>query len=556
MNQFADQLFGFLAYEPVPWIIACCMIIWAVSSWTSFAAQMRPPLESLDRARARIVSAKDPGSFFGQYEDINERFLKDPVLAAAWSEFSETLLISASHGRIRNTARPEEYFNQALLTKAGVNLRYFNALPNFLVGAGLLFTFLGLIAALYFASKGIGANVEMAIAALKNLLGAATFKFVTSITGLGASIIFSIRQKGVLSKFSRLLDDFCGQLEKRMDFVSPVALADQSQQELERQTSELQRFNTDLAVSIAEALDKRIGDTFARALAPLTSKLEEMTKSIGSASEDALRKMIENFSESIQGAAGKEITALAGNLKDVGANLSSLIDGIKSANTGIQVEVAESGKKLGQQIAEAGDKIAERLGAAGDTFANRIGGTVDAFVNTLQDFPERMRPVEEGLTKLTDTVQTANDALSNTLSKIAAALSQITLVTADLETLGDPLKEAARTLSEGSLALRATADEIKVSQAELATLSQTLRAAGENIIATAKAQEDRFENLDSGLSEVFNELELGLENYRMAVEKFVTQIDTKMADAVQKLAAGIDELREVLEEGKPALQDA
>lgn len=552
MDGLVAHLFGWLAYEPVPWVIAFGLVCWAVASWANFKSQMRPPLESLVRARAQIKSIKDPGSFFEQYEEVNERLSKDAILASAWSEFSETLIIPTSPGaRIRNTARPEVYFNQAILTKTGVNLRYFNALPNYLVGAGLLFTFLGLIAALYFAAKGIGGGVNEAIAALKSLLNAATFKFVTSITGLAASIVFSIKQKAVLSRFSHLLDDFCGQLEHKMDFVSPVALADQSQRELERQTSELQRFNTDLAVSIAQALDERIGETFTRALAPLAVKLEEMTKSIGSASEDALRSMIEDFSKTIQGAAGTEIKALAGNLNDVGKNLAGLIDGIKAANSGIQDEIAKGGEKLSDQIGEAGDQIAKRLGAAGDLFADRVGGTVNSFVNALEHFPERMQPIEDGLDKLTETIRTANNTLSNTLTDIVGVLSKIEHVTTNLDAAAEPLKETAKTLLVGTAELRATSDELKSSKIALEHLAQTLQAAGANLLETAKAQEGRFQNLDTALSDVFQELELGLEKYRDSVERFVNEVDMKTADVVQKLAASVDDLKEVLEDAVP-----
>jgi hypothetical protein len=74
----------------------------------------------------------------------------------------------------------------------GLNFPVWQALPNYFVGVGLLFTFFGLVAALQFASGAVAADIDEAQGALRNLLAAATFKFMTSICGLFSSIVFSV----------------------------------------------------------------------------------------------------------------------------------------------------------------------------------------------------------------------------------------------------------------------------------------------------------------------------------------------------------------------------
>ena len=89
-------------------------------------------------------------------------------------------------------------------------------------------------------------------------LDAATLKFITSIAGLAASIVFSLTFRGYMSSFAGDVDKFCSVLEQRLDFVTTTQIAEQSRVELEVQTKELQRFSTDLAVSIADALEQKI----------------------------------------------------------------------------------------------------------------------------------------------------------------------------------------------------------------------------------------------------------------------------------------------------------
>ena len=75
--------------------------------------------------------------------------------------------------------------------ESSLALRYMPHIPNYFVGIGLLLTFVGLVAALNFATTAVGGDAIQAVKGLKNLLTAATFKFWTSIAGLLASILLS-----------------------------------------------------------------------------------------------------------------------------------------------------------------------------------------------------------------------------------------------------------------------------------------------------------------------------------------------------------------------------
>jgi hypothetical protein len=67
------------------------------------------------------------------------------------------------------------------------------SLPGYFTSLGLIFTFVGLVVALYFAAKGFrSGNIEDAKASIIQLLNAASFKFLTSVAALISALMASL----------------------------------------------------------------------------------------------------------------------------------------------------------------------------------------------------------------------------------------------------------------------------------------------------------------------------------------------------------------------------
>ena len=143
-------------------------------------------------------------------------------------------------------------------------------MPNYLVGLGLLFTFAGLVAALYFASGGVVApSIQEAQDSLRHLLAAATFKFVTSIAGLGASIVYSSREKTQLYRLGQRLDALCTALEQRLVPVTPEYLGTVQLAEMRNQSLLLRRLGRHLHVTIPDTVEERLASELLDAIAPM-----------------------------------------------------------------------------------------------------------------------------------------------------------------------------------------------------------------------------------------------------------------------------------------------
>jgi hypothetical protein len=251
---------------------------------------LEPVLAGLDDALRAVQETEGQASFRQRFPQLFRRLAENPVVGEVWRAFAPTLAPApGSDDAMGYTRRPQESFNESLLAIAGINLRFYNAVPNLLVGAGLLFTFIGLVAALYFASAGVAAtDVVTAQFALRELLAAATFKFITSIAGLGSSLVFSWGEKAQLHRVQRRLTQLCSALEARMVPVTGESVAGAQLAEMRQQTVLLRRLSRDLFVRLPEGVEEGLTAEIGRAVAPLRDALTEAAPSLRRIAEPIL----------------------------------------------------------------------------------------------------------------------------------------------------------------------------------------------------------------------------------------------------------------------------
>ena len=256
----------------MPWTLSALIAGTALALWLDFRLRrVEPVLRGLDDAIAAVEEAEGPGAFRRRFGSVFQRLAENPVLGEVWRAYAPTIAPApGQEDALGYTRRPQESINEGLLALAGVNLRFYHAVPNLLVGTGLLFTFLGLVAALDFASRGVAAAaVQEAQAALRELLSAATFKFVTSIAGLGSSMLFSWREKALLYRLQRRLAALCAVLEARMVPLTAESIGIAQLAELRLQQQELQKLGRSLLVKVPETVEERLAEELAAAIQPL-----------------------------------------------------------------------------------------------------------------------------------------------------------------------------------------------------------------------------------------------------------------------------------------------
>jgi hypothetical protein len=138
-------------------LICIAIVLWATIAYFVFRIRINPVIRELrivTRALAKIDGERGFAENFEQYdEDVSE----SSVLEHVWHEFGETLIKHPDSDPpiIRNTRSAGEYFTRGAVVGNRLNLRFYSALPNLLTGSGILGTFIGLVAGIWLASKGL-----------------------------------------------------------------------------------------------------------------------------------------------------------------------------------------------------------------------------------------------------------------------------------------------------------------------------------------------------------------------------------------------------------------
>jgi len=257
LTDLLRDLAPFIAQDWVILSVVALLCTWFGYSAISLVLATETVRRHLRGATMILVRSADAVGFAASFATATNTLANDPLIGVPWRGFCQSLVVPTAPGRpITATADARQWFDLAdLFGAAGADLRYHAALPGLLVGAGLLFTFIGLAAALSAAGAVVAEGVSQAQrnAALRDLLGAASVKFITSLVGLGLSITYALFRKSQLRRSEIALSSFLIALQERMQFRTSTALQVQANALLEMQFATLQR-----AVEALERLRLRL----------------------------------------------------------------------------------------------------------------------------------------------------------------------------------------------------------------------------------------------------------------------------------------------------------
>lgn len=494
-----DALLNIINQPAVPWIIAMIIMCLAIFLWFSFALALMRIMRQL-KSIQKLFDKHDPLSFAQHYAEIDAQLQKQPLLAQQWQTYRQTLLPPRQADTpVYYTQAPQAYFNIAGLIESRINLRLYQAVPNILVGIGIWFTFLGLVAALWFASQGVAADdINQAQQSLRDLLHAATFKFVTSIAGLMASIIFSWAEKARLHQLSKQLETLNQQMSNCMLLRTPTQLQALQLQETQKQTQQLKQFQQHLGQTLGQSLGETVGLHLQQAVQPLAQAIDGLGDKISSLNQEALTELLERFSQQVQGAAGSELKQLADTLKHLVFALNEFKQGFEQTGMGVGTEMQNAASTL-----------------------NSVQGN---FAQLGDDLLQRLAQTSADLHRTSQNLHAAGAPLAETATRFQQSLEQLQNLMQTLQNAGESLAQNQR------------------------DAAQNLRHTEQQVQQVWSNYQQRFEHVDDDLGQVFNALSQGLDHYRQQVEQFTSRLDESLNQSVKALNGVIGELVEALEE--------
>ena len=441
-----------------------------------------------------------------------------------------------------------------------MNLRLQAAIANYLVAAGILGTFLGLSAGISRAQVGLTSGDDIQTQrALGDLLQGAGLAFWTSVVGLTASILVSWAEKIALRGLDRDVGRFNTALEKVLVRATPEQLTVALLAEAEKQTAQLERFNTELAVSIANALEERVGGMLSAKLDGLLHGLDDLKTQQARVADETLREVTASVSGAMTSAAGTEMREMAATL----AGVTSALKGAATALTAGHVELKATTDATLRQLVDAAERssssmtggaasaieaILARLEAAADQTAASL---VSAGGQTAESMSSAARSLDSGAGRMTE-VNSAFEQLTERQRELAEV---VTGVLRQAEAAGQDLARSTAPLAAALSALRSSADVVSSGLSELRSLagalSETTRhfeASQQKTADTWSSYETRFREVDEALGKCVNALVDGVQDLSAQSGAFMAELDQQMGKAVAGLAGVAKELSDTADD--------
>ncbi len=570
----------------------------------------------VSRAR-RIVAERSSDSFARDFNTIDQDMENIPKIKDAWNEFTETLirpkfdeeknLISPCE----NTARPQVFFNLREL-EMGPNLVLI--FPGVFVGVGLSLTFLGLISALGEAVGAINASAGETTSiqtAIGNLLKISSAKFYASLFALFMSVVMTVTLKTMTRKLQANIASLSRAIETGVRFLPPAKLSIDANEILKSQLSQLQTFNTDLAMKVGEQVQSSlkeslapviqrlddmsgdmtqqniqaikdislevtngIQDATAGSMEKVAETLDDISFKLGSLSDtlgDALsnfdtdfRKILEGLktalSESAEGVAegiGASVTQMSEGVGKTTTEITEIIDGLTSTVQSMASASAEisqqSGEELRKQVQAASEIASEQMAQAGRELSSGFQESTEGLVNALGATTSQVRQLEQGLIGLPQRLSDVNAELGTSSAAISESAQQFGTATSGLRSLVEPLAEHA---AETRRSIDQITDTMQTTASKVSDASASISDAVNKLDKEISAQLSRLDGSDEKLAELFQAIEQSTSKIVNELDEYVTKVDNGFSLSIGALNSSVSELEETFDRLRQSIDDA
>lgn len=557
-----------------------------------------------------LGTEKQHEEFYNRFETVNQRISEIEGLRHAWREFVDSMYFgneSMGNRKAYLSHRPSYYFNRDSVLGTRLNLSQFLAYPNYLIGIGLTFTFIGLAAALHVAQEGLASGGGQQ--ALKDLLAVASIKFMSSIAGIFCSLTISVLQRKRIKNFQVILNRFCELLEECTEYKSAEKLLHENNQEQQKHTLALNDMATNISQGISDVLSNQLPGSVASALEPLANEIRNLAQKFTGSSESALEKVLEEFLSQLRKSSADDMQGLIESVKTLKGSLDGLVANMADMGKNFGSDTKESSARLasvletfvtsfapvqqgiGQfgQALNALEAIASKIENAGGSISGaadvsnksmtQLAGTVSDISSNLAPMQELLGSISQSLRKVDETAEQlksaggtialAADGFKHSAESIDQAggrfnqkvqifeavaegisgtISVLERASGQVSNAAQPLSEASMGMTKALQVMQETEARMQSNQRELNTMLLGLQKFSEAIPSLWKQYEERFVKVDADLGKAFGELADGSEQFRSSVEEFVKQLDQQFSKAVNGLSGAIKELAEEREQ--------
>lgn len=561
---------------------------------------------ALFTARVRLGRAGDLSAFAKSFDKVSGMIESNALVEHGWRQFAATTIREDTS--VRYTVRPQAFINLADARGKFFGLKMMNSIPGYFVGLGLLLTFIGLVLALNKAAGSTGAgSAEAMTGSLNELLAAATFKFSTSIAGLGASLALALIFRAYQIWIENSFESFGRALERRMIFCPPQRTVEESREILVAQRDELKEINSDRFFSrLGESVAPSLATAITEAVTPLSKRLEDTAQELTRVSRSGADSLVQSFVERLDHGAGREMKEVVDSLKEVREALDRTHANLSGSGQDVSSKLAEAAENIGKVFAEASATLGSSTSGVAGSIETAIGKVVEGletqskgFAGTLETLQSQLskqfeestrKSIESGAAATAASSEIAKTAmeelrgsigetisslrqdiggLADTLRAVSAALSGQTSqfeaisersrdtaeafgkVASDVRSASQPLLTHSERIADSadnmSASIASSVSALSSSQQTANSISTQLSAHLEQIARVWDQYEQRFKSVDEDLGRAADRFHEEVSRHQEAMRDFVKGVDDHTASILGKINSAVGGLSESVE---------
>lgn len=569
-----DFILNFLSNSPEVTAIAVLIL---ASSWIAYVVWFRSSVREITTGLYKLTV--DVGQEVDGWQGCNERVIqsikKYPRLAGSWLETQERVTAVPVGDKTVHVmfGLPRDVWNPQTLLGRTFNLSLADAVPNILVGVGLLFTFFFLSVALTETTAVLGgaADAKQTQGAIEALLKVAGAKFLTSLAGLLSSIVWTFYAKKEMARLALASEHFLealgravpangGELimQQQLHFAGRshanaedvLGLTEELLNESREQTGTFKRFETDLAVSLAGAINKAFTPQMEAMTTKLVSAIEGLSEKLGTMNQDALQKMLEDFANMLKQETATEMADLRATLQELATKLSGAGTAFGEGATGAAEAINEAGVMLVERV----QQIAQNL-SDGATNLEGAAGSIKLAMNDLEvTVMEASNIGKRGSVFVNEALETA----ANTVERLGAVSGGLAEASKAMESVGGRIADVVDTVEELSREQRAVVLAVKdVAPTALAAVERVtgvLDQAANQTLGVMQQTKQSMESTAATLGKTVASITEGVTVYTDQVAELHRKMDGQFAKAVGSFDKGVSELTESVEELAEVMQ--
>lgn len=521
--------------------------------------------------------------------EVSELIEKRPSLGTPWHATQARVLALESQGRARGVllGTVEDVWRVERLLQRHFNLAMFEAVPNIAVGVGLLFTFGFLTLALTDATAALSAKGNInPVEATNKLLGNAGGKFLSSLAGLLVSLVWTVWGRRRIVRLERAAAEVVEAIETlwppigaeaavaeqliQLGKVGETLIAQQGVQtqlqattqdqvalteellvEAREQTGSLKRFETDLAVSIGNAITNSFGPQMEQMTQRLEQAITHLSDRIGTMNEDALRKMMDDFSQMIRSNTDSEMEKFKETLVALAGNLQTASDQLRTGVGGAADALGEATRDMTSSLANAAQGLVESVKGM-DEVMDKARASVQEVDATLV---RAAAMGAQGMTRVEATLETTDQVLQRMTESGADWLK----VSSGLQNLSAGIAEACDAVEELAQEQKAVVASVRSATPEalqaVSRMSELLDGSARSAAQSMGQVQSAMDKTSKDLSGVVSSISDGVVQYTQQVAQLHQAMDAEMAKAVGKLGGAIQNLDDTIGELNDSLDD-